>query len=95
MDIRYLELRIPSIIVQVSYYYTCLDPMSNYHQVQIDEAVISKMAFAVLSGLYENAPATFELSMDLVLSSLREFAIFCYLDNILISSKTLDLHLER
>lgn len=85
-------------------YFTCLDLKSGYHQIEINEDDRPKTAFVTCDGLFEwrvmpfgltNAPATFQRTMDVVLSGLKFNTCLVYLDDILIFSKTFDDHLLR
>lgn len=82
-------------------YFSTIDLVSGFHQIQLDDEDIEKTAFSVNSGKYEftrmpfglkNAPATFQRVMDCVLR--EEIGICClvYMDDIIIFSPSLEQH---
>lgn len=82
-------------------YFSTIDLVSGFHQIQLDEEDIEKTAFSINSGKYEftrmpfglkNAPATFQRVMDCVLR--EEIGICClvYMDDIIIFSPSLEQH---
>ena len=84
-------------------YFSSLDLLSGYWQVQLDEEAVKKSAFITFNGLYEftrmpfglcNAPATFQRLMQRVLGGLLGKTCFVFLDDVLIASKTFEEHLE-
>ena len=84
-----------------STWFTTLDLRWGYHQVAIAEEDVCKTAFWGHDGLYEwvvmpfglkNAPAFFQRLMDTTLSAQREFCR-CYIDDVIIHSKSFDEHL--
>ena len=84
-------------------YYTSLDAILGFWQVEMEEEDKEIIAFTTQFGLYEynvmsfglkNAPATFQMLMNEVLRGyLDEFATV-YIDDILIYSRTFKGHLE-
>ena len=86
-------------------WFSTLDLKSGYWQVPIMERDKEKTAFRTSSGqLYEfnqapfglcNAPATFSLLMDRVLSGLHWEMCLFYLDDIIVFSSTWEEHLAR
>ena len=85
-------------------WFTTLDLLSGYWQVEVDEKDREKTAFSTPDGLFEftrmpfglcNAPATFQRLMDLVLAGLQWYNCLVYLDDILIIGKTFDDHLHN
>ena len=87
-----------------SVWFSTLDLMSGYWQVEVDPKDREKTAFATTGGLYEynvmpfglaNAPATFERLMEQVLRGLHWQTCLVYLDDIIVFSKTFDTHLAR
>ncbi|EAQ84694.1 hypothetical protein CHGG_08708 [Chaetomium globosum CBS 148.51] len=85
-------------------YYTRLDLPTAYAHIRIKEGDEWKTAFRTPYGHYEylvmpfgltNAPATFQAAIDhAIRHCLDKFAV-CYLDDILIYSKTLEEHKEH
>ena len=84
-------------------WFTTLDLLSGYWQVEVDPRDREKTAFTTYDGLFEfmkmpfglcNAPATFQRLMDLVLAGLQWNNCLVYLDDILITGKTFKEHLE-
>ena len=85
-------------------WFTTLDLLSGYWQVEVDEKDREKTAFTTPDGLFEftrmpfglcNAPATFQRLMDLVLAGLQWNNCLVYLDDILIVGKTFDDQLHN
>nr|QNU13192.1 fatty acid synthase 1 [Locusta migratoria] len=85
-------------------YFSTMDMQTGYWQIQVDEADKEKTAFITSDGLYEfkvmpsglcNAPATFERMMDNLLRHLKWTTCLCYLDDIVVLSKTFEEHLSR
>lgn len=84
-------------------YFSTIDLVSGFHQIQLDKKDFEKTAFSVNSGKYEftrmpfglkNAPATFQRVMD---SVLREFIGVCclvYMDDIIIFSSSFEEHVK-
>lgn len=85
-------------------YFSSLDLMSGYLQVEMAEADQAKTAFTTPLGLFEytrmpfglmNAPATFQRLMNTVLGDLNLSEVLIYLDDIIIFSETIDEHITR
>ena len=85
-------------------WFTTLDLLSGYWQVEVDPRDREKTAFTTYDGLFEfvkmpfglcNAPATFQRLMDLVLAGLQWHNCLVYLDDILIIGKTFKEQLEN
>lgn len=82
-------------------YFSTIDLVSGFHQIQLADEDVEKTAFSVNSGKYEftrmpfglkNAPATFQRVMDCI---LREFLGKCclvYMDDVIIFSSSLEEH---
>lgn len=87
-----------------SKFFSSMDLYTGYWQIEVDEADREKTAFITPEGLYEfkvmpfglcNAPATFERMMDNLLRHLKWTMCLCYLDDIVVFSKTFEDHLDR
>ena len=85
-------------------WFSTLDMLSGYWQVDVAEDDKCKTAFTTHRGLYEfnvmpfglcNAAGTFERLMQAVCGGLRWDICLIYLDDILVFSKTFDDHIER
>lgn len=81
-----------------------IDLAQGYYQVRIKEEDIPKTAFRTRYGLFEftvlsmglcNAPATFMRLMNDILRPYLDKFVVCYLDDILIFSKTEEEHAEH
>lgn len=84
-------------------YFSTVDLVSGFHQIQLDEGDREKTAFSINGGKYEftrmpfglkNAPATFQRVMDAV---LREFIGKCclvYMDDIIVFSSSFEEHVK-
>lgn len=84
-------------------YFSTIDLVSGFHQIQLDENDIEKTAFSVSSGKYEftrmpfglkNAPATFQRVMDAVLRDLVGVCCLVYMDDIIIFSSSFEEHVK-
>ena len=80
-------------------WFSSLDLMSGYWQVEMDEASKEKTAFSAGSGLWQfrvmpfglcNAPATFERLMEQVLAGLPLSVCLIYLDDILVPGRNFE-----
>ena len=87
-----------------SKWFTTLDLMSGYWQVEISNQDREKTAFCTPDGLFEfnvmpfglcNAPATFQRLMDAVLAGLQWNSCLVYLNDVIIPGKDLDDHLHN
>jgi len=85
-------------------FFSSMDLQSGYWQIEVDEADREKTAFITPDGLYEfkvmpfglcNAPATFERMMDNVLRGLKWNICLCYMDDVVVFSRTFEEHLRR
>ena len=84
--------------------FTTLDCNSGYWQIPIREADRNKTAFTCHSGMYQfirmpfgltNAPATFQRTIDILLSRFKWQTCLVYLDDIIIFSKDKPSHLHH
>ena len=87
-----------------SKYFTTLDLRGGYWQISVDEHDRHKTAFATPNGLYEfnrmpfglsTAPATFQRTMDIILSGLTYVICLCYLDDVIVFGHDMYEHCER
>ena len=85
-------------------WFTTLDLISGYWQVEIADEDREKTAFCAPDGLFEfnvmpfglcNAPATFQRLMDATLAGLPWGTCLVYLDDIIILGKTFEAHLQN
>ena len=82
-----------------------LDMASGYHQISMTPEDRHKTAFITKFGLFEhvrmpfglcnNAPATFQRAMNLVLEGLTWKQLLAYLDDIIVLGKTFDEHVAN
>ena len=86
----------------VSKWFSTLDLISGYWQVEIKDEDRPKTAFCTTEGLFQfrvmtfglcNAPATFQRLMDLVLCGLQWSCCLVYLDDIIILGSTFKEHI--
>ena len=87
-----------------SKWFSTLDLLSGYWQVEVDPEDREKTAFCTHEGLFEfrvmpfglcNAPATFQRLMDAVLAGLQWSSCLVYIDNLVIPGKTFLEHLAH
>jgi hypothetical protein len=85
-----------------SKWFSTLDLLSGYWQVEMNEQDRSKTAFSTREGLFEfkvmpfglcNAPATFQRLMDMVLAGVKWSRCLVYLDDIIVMGKSFRHHL--
>ena len=85
-------------------YFSTMDLMSGYWQVELDPQAREKTAFITHAGLYEfitmpfglcNAPSTFQRLMECVLRGLTWQIALIYLDDVLVYSRTFEEHLKH
>ena len=100
---QYPLLRIDGLFDQLqgAQYFSKIDLRSDYHQLRIREADVSKMAFRTRYGHYEflvmsfgltNAPATFMDLMNRVFRPYMDKFIVVFIDDILVYSKSMKEH---
>ena len=87
-----------------SKWFSTLDLISGYWQVEVSPEDREKTAFTTPSGLFEfkvmpfglcNAPATFQRLMDMVLAGMQWKSCLVYLDDVIIVGKTFQDHLQN
>ena len=87
-----------------SQWFTTIDLLSGYWQVEMDERDREKTAFSTQGGLYEfkvlpfgltNAPATFQRLMDMVLAGLHWSHCLVYIDDVIVLGRTFQDHLSN
>lgn len=82
-------------------YFSTIDLVSGFHQIQLTDEDMEKTAFSVNAGKYEftrmpfglkNAPATFQRVMDCILREFIGKCCFVYMDDIIVFSSSLQEH---
>ena len=85
-------------------YFSTLDILSAYYQVEVDEKDREKTAFVCKHGLFEylvmpfglcNAPSTFQRLMELVMRGLQWKILLIYLDDLIIYANSFSEELDR
>lgn len=98
----HLESVFDSIGAAKANYFSNLDLMSGFWQMELDEESQKKAAFITQRGVYEwtrmpfgltNAPISFQTLMSSVLRDLNWKSVLVYVDDILIFSHTFEDHL--
>jgi hypothetical protein len=84
-----------------SKYFSCLDMVMGYHQIELMEEDKEKTAFSTKNGHWEykrlpfglkTAPSTFQRMINTVLSGLTGTRCFVFLDDIVVYAKSLSEH---
>ena len=84
--------------------FSSFDLMAGYHQVKMSARARRVSTFISHLGTFEwvrmpfglcNAPATFSNLMRKVLATIQSNAVFAYLDDVLVASKTVDEHITH
>ena len=87
-----------------SQWFSTMDLMSGYWQVEMNETDREKTAFCTTEGLFQfrvmpfglcNAPATFQRLMDLVLAGLQWSQCLVYIDDVIVLGRTFQEHLDN
>ena len=87
-----------------SKWFTTLDLLSGYWQVEMKAADKEKTAFCTTEGLFQfkvmpfglcNAPASFQRLMDLVLTGLQWSQCLVYLDDIVVLGRSFEEHIQN
>ena len=87
-----------------SQWFSTLDLLSGYWQVEVEDSDHPKTAFYTAEGLFQfrvmpfglcNAPATFQRLMDLVLSGLQWSHCLVYLDDVIVLGRSFKEHLAH
>lgn len=85
-------------------YFTSLDMASGYHQIPIHSDSIERTAFVTPDGQYEyitmpfglrNAPSVYQRAINKALGNLAETFAICYIDDIIIPSRTIEEGIHR
>ena len=85
-------------------WFSTLDLISGYWQVEVNPKDREKTAFCTPEGLFEfkvipfglcNAPATFQRLMDMVLARVQWTSCLVYIDDVVILGKTFKEHLQN
>ena len=85
-------------------YFSTIDLLSGFFQVNLDPKSRPKTAFSFEGGHYQftklaqglkNSPASFSRLMQLILSGIQYFICLCYIDDIIIFSRTFEDHLKH
>ena len=85
-------------------YFSTLDLASGYWQIGLEESSKSKTAFITQDGLFEfnvmpfglhNAPATFQRAIQEIMRGLNWKFVFCYLDDVIIFSRSFEEHVDH
>jgi hypothetical protein len=98
--------RIDQILEELggSKFFTCFDLLNRFYNLEIAEADKAKTAFSTFDGHYEfnrlpmglkNSPGVFQRLMNLVLSGFMGHFSMIYIDDIIVYSKTAELHVEH
>lgn len=84
--------------------FSTMDLASGYWQIKVRKEDQPKTAFVTKTGLFQfsvlpfglvNAPSCFEKCMETILRGLQWQTCLIYLDDIIVFSKTFDVHLKR
>lgn len=99
-----LESVFDAIGAENAQFFTSIDLASSYWQIPMDPSTKFKSAFITHDGIYEfnrmafglkNAPMSFQFFISTLMRNLNWKHVLCYIDDILIFSKTFDDHLDH
>nr|XP_046472584.1 uncharacterized protein LOC124214362 [Neodiprion pinetum] len=85
-------------------YFTTLDMASGFHQIPIHQDSVERTSFVTPDGQFEylfmpfglrNAPSVFQRAMNKALGDLANTFAICYLDDIIIPSRTVSEGMQR
>ncbi|GBM07282.1 Retrovirus-related Pol polyprotein from transposon 297 [Araneus ventricosus] len=85
-------------------YFTSMDLTSGFHQMKMHPSYAHLTGISTEFGLFEfkrmpfglkNASSSFQRLMSIVLAGLSELQVSCYIDDVVVASKTVQEHLER
>jgi transposase InsO family protein len=91
-------------VLQGAKYFSTIDFASGYWQIKVRDEDVGKTAFVSRDGLFEfvrmpfglaNAPATFQRTMDVLLTGLNWKICLVYIDDIMVFSSSFEEHLEH
>jgi len=85
-------------------YFSILDLISGFYQIEVDERDREKTAFITADGLYEfkrmpmglcNSPASFQRLMDTIFRSMKWTSVLVYLDDLVVFGNTFSEMMQR
>ena len=85
-------------------WFSTLDLQAGYWQIGVEESDIPKTAFITKYGLFEytklpfglcNGPSTFQRCMELVFRGLQWHTLLIYLDDIIVTGRSMEENLDR
>lgn len=85
-------------------YFSKLDMTDGFWQIRLNEESKEYTGFATTSKFWQwrvlpmgamNSPSAFQRAMDLVLGSLKWQSVMCYVDDLIIFSRTIEEHIQH
>ncbi|KAL3887802.1 hypothetical protein ACJMK2_000195 [Sinanodonta woodiana] len=85
-------------------YFSVLDMFSGFWQIKLDPETREKSTFVISDGCYafkklpfglSNSPMSFQLTMTRLLQGIAYKHVLCYIDDVLVYSRTLDEHFSH